>query len=527
MITEKIIGPPGTGKTTTLIARVGHELKSVDPDRIGYYSFTRAACTEAKKRALKEFPDVSYGDFEHFRTIHSECLRLLNLTKEHLLAGSRLRDFGHQYGYTFSNDQKEETDPEDSEQREVALQTDGDWLSFFYDWRRNLMLEFEPAYEAFWDLNGSALPAMMTSGVVAAFEHRIEEYKRKEGLLDFPDLLLAVLQNGLRPKIDALIKDEAQDSSPLLFKVLEQFLQGVKRCYVGGDPDQAIYTWQGAKPSLLAGWACDNLTILSQSHRLPVQVHDLARRVLSTVEYYPRPAHGLVDSLPLPYFLEDADDYPGSIFILARNRYLLKDVIEDLYRWGRPFRNLRGESPYSGLDALRVLTARRLLRGEPVTADHLHHLVQNVEQKNNLQRGFKAKIRKAALEAPEFTFTLGQLRDVLLPPFLNDPLACLKLKPRKLAFYKRVIDSQGEKALEAAPRITLGTIHSVKGMEADWVVVLSDMSRRTWAGAQKEPLDEARVWYTGATRARQGLFLVPATGPYCWEWPRNRNDGGR
>jgi DNA helicase II / ATP-dependent DNA helicase PcrA len=338
-------------------------------------------------------------------------------------------------------------------------------------------------------------------------------------------MLLTVLRNGLRPQLDVIIKDEAQDSSPLLFKVLDQFLQGgVQRCYIAGDPDQAIFTWQGANPALLGDRPCDRRTVLAQSHRLPRRVHALAREVLSPIEYFPRDAEGVVDTRSLSYFLGRAGEYPGTVFILVRNRYLLQNVINELYLWGLPFENLRGETPCHGKDGERVLTARRLLRGETITADQLRHMLTNVHQKGNLSRGFKAKVGKIAAEAPDRTYGLAQLRDDLMPAFLDNPMAAILKKPQKAAFFKRVIEHQGEEALTATPRITLGTIHAVKGMEADWVVILNDMSRRTWEGSQKDPLDEARVWYTGATRARQGLIFAPASGPYCWKWPRN---GGR
>ena len=49
MWTEKLIGPPGTGKTTELISRVEKELADgIDPARLGYYSFTRAAARVAR-----------------------------------------------------------------------------------------------------------------------------------------------------------------------------------------------------------------------------------------------------------------------------------------------------------------------------------------------------------------------------------------------------------------------------------------------------------------------------------------------
>jgi superfamily I DNA/RNA helicase len=38
-----VLGPPGTGKTTTLLNKVDEYLKQTDPDKIGYFAFTQKA----------------------------------------------------------------------------------------------------------------------------------------------------------------------------------------------------------------------------------------------------------------------------------------------------------------------------------------------------------------------------------------------------------------------------------------------------------------------------------------------------
>jgi len=47
-----ILGPPGTGKTTTLLNLVDQFIQQgIRPKQIGYFSFTRKAAREAATRA--------------------------------------------------------------------------------------------------------------------------------------------------------------------------------------------------------------------------------------------------------------------------------------------------------------------------------------------------------------------------------------------------------------------------------------------------------------------------------------------
>ena len=50
-----VLGPPGTGKTTTLLNKVDHYLKNTDPDKVGYFAFTKKAANEARDRAIRDF----------------------------------------------------------------------------------------------------------------------------------------------------------------------------------------------------------------------------------------------------------------------------------------------------------------------------------------------------------------------------------------------------------------------------------------------------------------------------------------
>jgi superfamily I DNA/RNA helicase len=85
-----------------------------------------------------------------------------------------------------------------------------------------------------------------------------------------------------------------------------------------------------------------------------------------------------------------------------------------------------------------------------------------------------------------------------------------------MAYPLRVVERRGGGALLETPRICVGTIHSVKGGEADVVVLFPDLSRsgyEEWSrpGAGRDAL--RRLFYVGMTRTRDSLVLGSPSGP--------------
>ena len=71
----------------------------------------------------------------------------------------------------------------------------------------------------------------------------------------------------------------------------------------------------------------------------------------------------------------------------------------------------------------------------------------------------------------------------------------------------------GEK-LNEAPRITLSTIHGAKGGECENVVLLTDLSLNTMKAYEKNPDDENRLFYVGATRTKEHLHIISPKQEY-------------
>ena len=88
-----VLGPPGTGKTTTLLNLLEDYLKKTNPNRIGYFAFTQKAANEARDRAMERF-NLSEDDLPYFRTLHSLAFRMLGIRKENVMQRRHYDDLG-------------------------------------------------------------------------------------------------------------------------------------------------------------------------------------------------------------------------------------------------------------------------------------------------------------------------------------------------------------------------------------------------------------------------------------------------
>jgi superfamily I DNA/RNA helicase len=103
-----IYGPPGTGKTHTLLQHIEKFLETTDPDKIGYFTFSKNAAVEGKERAALKFRLSMLDDLPYFQTLHSFCFNQLGLSKDQVMKEKHYKELGEKMGLEIEGTQQDE-----------------------------------------------------------------------------------------------------------------------------------------------------------------------------------------------------------------------------------------------------------------------------------------------------------------------------------------------------------------------------------------------------------------------------------
>jgi superfamily I DNA/RNA helicase len=407
---------------------------------------------------------------------------------------------------------------------------------------------------------------------VRAFDRAWQEWLDENELVDFTGMLSRPLgETDAAPgRPQVIFVDEAQDCSALDLKLVRYWARSCDFVMLCGDGDQSIFAFRGGSIDAFLGGDVlpEHNYSLTQSYRVPRAIHAAATGWVSqvskryAVDYLPRDAEGRYEYDPtvrgshggeslverLQAHLMDHKD----AMVLAPCSHTLRGVTKALKEAGvlfhNPYRLSNGAwNPMRGgverLQALVMPLAYKLTGAKDPRSwrwDELWRWVEPLSGKGVLQKGAKKLVRyEATGEASDIVPSVETLRrDVFTDAGMTSLVDSIRVGAsglirwhrehvlsawsQRFAYAYSVAESDPARLLEQ-PRVVVGTVHSVKGGQAESVFLIPELSvpsREAWlSGAAKERDEIRRMIYVGMTRASQSLTVCGGKRGRCVQVP--------
>ncbi|WP_017603572.1 ATP-dependent DNA helicase UvrD2 [Nocardiopsis alkaliphila] len=532
-----ILAGAGTGKTRAITHRIAHAVAGnvVGEQQILAVTFTARAAGEmrGRLRALGA-PRVQA------RTFHAAALRQLSYFWPQVVGGekptlieSKIKAVGraaHAVGLQ----------PDRTGLRDLAGEI---------EWAKVTQVrpgEYDKA------IVKAGRQAPMPAGEVARVFEAYEELCREYNLLDFESMLeltagmiteYPAIAQRVRDQYRYFVVDEFQDVNPLQKLLLDAWLGDRDDLCVVGDPSQTIYSFAGATPAYLTGFAdrYPHATVvrLVRDYRSTPQVVRVANHVIAQAKGATSAGHLTLRAQrsdgPDPLYQEYDDELAEAtgvarkisvlmegglpareIAILVRTNSQSAAYEQALSDQGVPF-TVRGTTRF--FERPEIRQAVHVLRGarrgaadeqaEPLVRT-VRHLLSQMGLTDTAPEGRQARERWESLSA------LAQLaEDMAAKPGPGGGTATMG---------DFVEELETRVSTEHAPGfegVTIASLHSAKGLEWDAVFLVGlteGMMPIIYAETDEEVEEERRLFYVGVTRAREHLAM---------SWSLSRSPGGR
>lgn len=517
-----ILAGAGTGKTRVLTRRIARRVLAdeIDPRRVLAVTFTRKAASELKDRLRR----LGLRDSVHAGTFHS-------------IAYAQLRQRWNERGVRPPEllDRKVGFVAQLLRSTAKALPLD---IVNEIEWAKATMVPAD-RYEEAAGRAGRRPP--LDAAELAGIYRRYEEHKQARRLVDFDDLLgLAVRDLSSDKEFAAarrwylrhLFVDEFQDVNPLQFSLLEAWLGGSGDLCVVGDPNQAIYGWNGANARYLEHFdqhfPGGHTVTLSENYRSTPQILATANATLAAAGIPRISLRAAASDGAIPTIRECADDQHEAAVVarevrdshgpatpwshqavLVRTNAQIPLLEQALRAAGVPCRS-RGSGTL--LDTPEVKDALRILKSSRASFDvALADLQAWADESTSIPPGEAAELlnpeRLANVE--ELIRLASDYRSLDTDADTPGFLAWLRS-----TLYRDSVDSGGD-------AVDIATFHSAKGLE--WSIVhiagVEDgLVPIRHARTSSARLEERRLFYVALTRAQHQLSC---------SWSRRRTFGTR
>lgn len=269
----RVVAGAGSGKTRVLAHRYAFLVNDlgISPGNILCLTFTNKAAQEMKRRISGMVDRGSVNDF--ICTIHSFCVKFLR---------REIYRIGYPKSFTV-------IDEEDAKQ--LAKQA---MEEFGVDRRKLTAERFLTQVAALkgYDIDAyiqrhllPASPAECPDMLVRYMRLQLKHYA-----LDYDDLIYFTIyilnhfpdaREYWTDKLNYIMVDEVQDCSADDWKLLGILAERHGNLFVVGDPDQAIYEWRGANPSIFVRFKAATDIILNENYRSTPDILEIANSIIA------------------------------------------------------------------------------------------------------------------------------------------------------------------------------------------------------------------------------------------------------
>ena len=535
-----VLAGAGTGKTRAITYRIAHGVATgaYQATQVLAVTFTARAAGEMRSRLA----DLGVPGVQA-RTFHAAALRQLTYFWPTAIGGRRPDIQAHKAPLVGAAARRLGLPTDRATVRDLAAEV---------EWAKVTMTLPEDYAQAA-VVAGRTGVAGQEAATVAQVLSLYEEAKSERGVIDFEDVLLLTIgilldredvAAQVRGQYKHFVVDEYQDVSPLQQRLLDLWLGRRRQLCVVGDVSQTIYSFTGATPAFLTGFATRyegaRTVRLSRDYRSTPQVVSLANRVLSRSRrgggglHLPAGAVELVaqrPSGPAVRFETYDDDIAEAEGAVAQVRRLQAAGV-----------------PLSEIAILYRTNSQSEVFEQALAGAQIGYLVRGGErffEREEVKRAMAVVLGAARTEKATLTGDLGQdARTVLAregwseePPAPRgavrerwDALNALVALADEMAqtrgadldaFHTELRERADAQNAPTVEGVTLSSLHAAKGLEWDAVIlagVCEGLLPISLAEGQAAIEEERRLLYVGVTRAREHLVI---------SYARARNAGGR